>query len=243
VACGKHEFFVLELIREREFQFYYLKHHSQSDTHFEPRDRLIHKGAGHGADTFYAVRHTCFMNMIFEEAVKFTNGDLFAEYLVYGLSTIYGKMKCLDILFGVKADCAPPNNKRSCFTWQDLMKDKDYMERKQKFSDCMAGHLSKQSGVSLVEAYEVVGKIMSEYEKSPGSLMGKINKMLIDLKLPNWLDRGIRHPYRSASLFFSPADRAYTLTSKYCDDSRQIHLHILSTAREVYELNLDQNVY
>jgi len=238
-AHGKLEYLLLESDRGDGPQFCYVKHHSPSNTNREGNKRLIHELANYEGVSFYAVRHTDFMRLLFTEVLKSTSGHLFSELLVPGLTAIYGKIKCLDTLFWVREICTPASliNTREHPGLQEIINNKNFQENKQTFSDFMADHLSKQSGIDKEESYKIVDKALSLHMKHYSAPIHKINRMLTDLKLPFWLDHGIRKLYRSTSLLFSPSDSAYCRTAKYDEDLDQIRRCVLANAKEVYGLN------
>ena len=252
-ACGKEEFLFLYPDRGGELQIQFLKCHSHPYSCSEPRERLVYEMPIYDDGSFYAVRNTVFTKMLFTEALKFINldavagsseyafGIVFAEWTIRCLSAIYGKKKCLDTLFYVRECCTPANLKNPRehpANLQNFIREGNYGEKKHKFADCLAGHLSEQSGIDLVESYKLVYKCVSENMEKGNSFMGKIDKMITDIKLPNWLDHGIRIIYRAAaSLFFSPAERAYSLTPKYYEDSNQIRLCVLLNANDIYAID------
>ena len=236
-AYGKLETFLLEPGRGSEPQICFLPQRCQSNIHSESKDRLIYELAGYCGRSFYAVRRTDFMNMIFAETMK-PMSDYSEELLVVMLSAIYGKMKCLDTLFSVREACTPELLKAVRPSWHDWMKDKNYKARKQKFADSMAGHLSRQSGINLAESYKIVDKAISTYVKQAVSPTDKLNMTMTDLNLPYWMDSSIRKLYRAAASIFIPtSDKEYSRTSKYYNDSNQIRLCVLANAKEVYGLN------
>lgn len=237
-VIGKGEYFVIDPMRGGEPQFRYIMRNSQPNAAFESQERLIFEIANYDDISFYGVRDTDFMKMLLNEAIKYTEGDVFAEFLLVGLSAIYGKKQCLNTLFSVREDCTPEHLRRTLTSFQDYMKDNNYQEKKQKFSDCIAFHLGTQAKMDLAMSCKIVDKAITGYKKNhpqASSFMPKINSMITDLKLPDCLDKGIRKLYRTTNTSrFSRAYRAYSLTSQYCNDSNQIRLCVLSNAKDIY---------
>jgi hypothetical protein len=134
----------------------------------------------------------------------------------------------------------------------DFIKDGSYKKKYLKFSNCLANHLSKQSGISLAESQKIVDTAMSVYmEKrypyrtgkiiTMGIAMSRINQKVYQLNLPNWLASPLRRLYhRFKNLFQAPAENEYDFStntvdipsSKYYHDFNQIRSHVLSSARE-----------
>jgi len=265
-AYGKGENFLLQSFRGSEPQFRYLNYRSHSNTYVEPKDRLIYEVANYNDTSYYAVRRTLFMKMLYEEVSKATTIDtydgkadtaisiLFGELIISWLSAIYGKMKCLDTLFCVREYCTPAKLVGFRPALSDLMKDKSYGEKKQKFSDCVAGHLYSQSGISKMEAYKIIDKAIMIYAKKSNPLARKISIILNNLNLPDWLDRGIRklyhwldsviiQIYQAASRICSSGNSAYPVNSRYRNDLNQIRLCILANAEEIYGVDASSKPY
>jgi len=246
VAHGVQAAFTLKFVSGREPQFRCRQHLGPSNIHLKPEDRLIYKVADDDHTSFYAVHRTDFIKMVFTETLKMMSyrpftGDLtfrsdfiFAELLIIWLPAIYGKEKCLDTLYSVREDCTPIHLRRGEINMRDLMKDGSYKDNKQKFSDCVAGHLGEQSGISLVKAQEIVDKEITVYVSKSISIAGR---MVTALNLPDWLDRAGRKSYYTLSRLFKPFYNIHDLPSKYLNDYNQVRLRVLSNARDIYESN------
>lgn len=245
-AYGNYVTFRIDLVSGSGPKLSYRQYHSQSNTRHEPGVRLIDEVANNYKNSgfFYAVSHTNFKQKIFTEASKIisqqtnsgafkqTSDAFFAELIVYWLSVIYGKVKCLDTLFCAREDYTPAHLRRTYVTLEDLIDEVSYKENKREFSNCVQNHLSKQSGISLTEASKIVDNAIAIFMKRNQPLIHKISKNMNDLNLPDWLDNGIRKLYRA--LFLYPSQRINSLPWKYYPDYNQIYLTILAHASEVY---------
>jgi glycosyltransferase domain-containing protein len=257
-AYGHYATFYLKFISGREPQFV-AQYHNQSNIHVGAKDRLINEITNNDGISLLAVRHIDFMKMIFAETANYTmdlpdgafrttSATLFSEWLVVWLSAINGKIKRLDTLYCVREGCTPAHLRRPYNTVAMLLQEKGYKETKQKFCDCIAYHLSKHSGVSLLESYAIVDKMITTYlEKSlypkivrelAESDLRRLAYSIVDRKLaklnvPNWLAYNIIELGRAT---FFPIKSINTMTSKYYDDYNKIRLQVLSNARDVYGL-------
>jgi hypothetical protein len=173
--------------------------------------------------------------MIWTENIKFMNDVIFGELLPSMLDLIYGKMKCLDVLYAIRTEHLVRPGYRP--TLADAIKAGTYNEEYARFRECLSTHLSKQSQLEIEESRKVVDNAMSAYMKKyyyppkskMASLTTRLGHILDLLKLPGWLDKGIRRPYRLAELRNIKKDSLdMSSTSKYYEDFNRIRLHVLS---------------
>jgi len=247
IAHGYYLGFQLEIGPGSEPQFCWNQRYPyQSIIHLEPKDRLSYYLSNCFVPTIYAVCRTSFKKMIFAEVIRSTSDYRFAELLHESLVFIYGKMKCLEILYAARDNSS--DHTITGNTIPDFIKEGSYKEKYLKFSDSLANHLSKQSGISLAESQKIVDTAVSVYmEKKYFSktdkiiAMSKIKQKVYELNLPNWLDSNLRRLYRSFKyLFQSASENAYDSfiytvdapSSKYYHDFNQIRFQVLSSARE-----------
>jgi glycosyltransferase domain-containing protein len=185
--------------------------------------------------TFYAVHRTDFLKMIFKETTQFTDDYRFGELLPSMLTLIHGKMKHLDVLYAAREDI-PGSTGQNSENLKDFITAGTHDEKYAKFRDCLAMHLSKKSQLDLEESKRVVDDAMSAYMKK-NSLINKMSNALDYLRLPDWIDEGIRTLYRK--LFLSKQMRMNDFqssvdvpSSKYYDDFNTIRLHVLSYSKK-----------
>jgi glycosyltransferase domain-containing protein len=191
--------------------------------------------------TFYAVHRAAFLKMIFNETLKFTDDGRLGELLPSMLTLIYGKMKHLDVFYAAR-ESIPGSSGQSSENLDDFIKAGTYAEKYAKFSDCLATHLSKKSQLDLEEAKSVIDDAMAAYMKRyilnktqyKGILIQKMANILDDLRLPNWVDEGIRTTYRR--LFVPKQMHGHPIfsdtSSKHYDDFNKIRLHVLSYSKK-----------
>jgi glycosyltransferase domain-containing protein len=201
----------------------------------EPEVRLSRHLSQYTTTSFYAVHRTELMKFIWAETVKTTQHAHLSELLLSMLTLIYGKMKCLEVLYAAR-------DESTAGKWQTLpeaLKEGTYDAEYARFRDCLAYHLNKQSQLSLAEAGEVVDRAMAAYmkkyyftKKRFTALTTTAGKTLDHLHLPRWLDGGIRNTYRKLtgaeycvkdSIDLSPS-------SIYYKDIDVIRRHVLSWA-------------
>lgn len=209
----------------------------KSITFSDAKSRLFFHLSNYNVPTFYAVHRTDFLKMIFKETLKSINDDRFGELLPSMLTLIYGKMKCLDVLYDAR-ERIPNSGGRTCETLGDFIKARTYDEKYAKFRECLATHLSKKSQLDVEESKRVVDNAMSAYMRrySKGHkniLVHKTSNILDYLRLPDWMDEGIRSLYRKLFVF-SKQIRMDNLrrsvdnpSSKYYDDLSKIRRHVL----------------
>ena len=174
------------------------------------------------------------MKIIFEETVKFTNYDGFGELLPSMLTLTYGKMKCLDLLYGAR-ELIPDSSARTSKTLVHFIKNGTYNEKYAKFRDCLSAHLRKQTQLDIRESEKVVDDAMSAYMKKYfpiNPIIIKMEVVLDYLRLPDWMDKKIRALYRVLFLTKQKPDSSFSLgispTYEYYDDLNKIRHHVLS---------------
>ncbi len=202
VAHGQYIFFNLEDEEKKESKFRWKTIYSnESITSTDPAIRLHKQLSEYSIATFYAVHKTEFLQWIWTETPRYTKDTdaLFIELLASTLTLVYGKMKCLDVLYAVR----DLSSTRVGYiqTFRDYMEACTYKEQYVRFRECLSAHLSKQSQLSLRKAKKVVDKAMTAYMKkrypakkrvilapltiAAGHIMDRPN-------FPGWLRKGIR---------------------------------------------------
>ncbi|MFC2070889.1 TIGR00180 family glycosyltransferase [Chloroflexota bacterium] len=207
----------------------------------EPENRLKYHLSNYTQLTGQAVHRTDFVKMIIEETEKFTDDGRFGELLPSMLGLIYGKMKYLDVLYQAR-DCIPGSLGRTMNNFRDFIKDNTYHEKYARFRDCLSDHLSKQSLLDIEESKKVVDEAMSLYMKKYHSY-NPLKSTIIDplireavvvldyLRLPGWLDKSIRAPYRIGVALTTPEPVSY-FPPGFDDDFDKIKIHVLSSLKE-----------
>lgn len=235
VAHGYHISFYLKTDKKGKQPFCWTPIYShESITLPDPVSRLNEHLAKYSLPTLYAVHRTDFLKMVFKETLKFTDDVRFGELLPSMLTLIYGKMKCLDVLY-----CVRENTPRSLGETSENLKDfirvGTYDEKYAKFRDCLAAHLSKKSQLDVEESKKVIDEAMAAYMKKDSTnykriLIHKMSDVLNHLRLPDWVDEGVRASYRKIFLPKQIADFPCFSddSSKYYDDFNKIRLHVLS---------------
>jgi len=191
--------------------------------------RLRYHLSNYFMSTFYAVHRTDFLKLILDEALKFTTDYQFAELLPSMLTLIYGKMKCLDVLYNVRdKDSVRFAHLPSV---GDFVKAGTYNEKYVRFRDYLAMHLSKESKLDAAASKKVIDDAMSVYMKRytyRQVLLYKIGGVLD--YLPDRMNKGIRALYRKLFLSRQVPNFSTELppSSEYYDDFNKIRLHVLS---------------
>lgn len=239
-VCGDYVMFVVKGVP------CYRLYRSQTNAHAEPQQRL-YSVAVNNSGNFYAVRRTGFMKILFTEAYKITAGlsisgpfranssAFFVEYIVTWLSVIYGKTKCLDMLFCVREEDTPAKFKRIGTSLPEIMKETGYKDKEREFLDCISNHLSHKSGIDIVESHKIVNECISVTKRHHLTLTIKVSRMIVALGLPDWLDQGIREAYRAiASNISYSTYHTYPNISQYRNSLEQVNSCIVSNAKEIY---------
>lgn len=226
VAHGYYISFRLAKTRSGKERFcwnptYYLH---KSITFPDAEERLRSHLSNYFIPTFYAVHKTDILKLIWEEAVKFTGDYHLGELLPSMLALIYGKMKCLDVLYAardadsIKVVYLP--------LLKDFTKSDAYNEEYAKFRDCLAMHLTKKSQLDMEASNKAVDDAMAAYMKKYYNyrqvLLYKAENVLGHL--PAWIDKGVRALYRKLFLPRHSTD----FSTLYYEDLNRIRLCVLS---------------
>ena len=230
VAHGYYISFYLKNDKRKKQHFYWDPIYPYKSITFSDAKYRLNYQFSNYYPTFYAVHRADFLKMIFEETTEFTDDYRFGELLPSMLTLIYGKMKYLDVLYAARENI-PGSSGQSSENMVDFIKAGTHDEKYAKFRDCLAMHLSKKSQLDLEESKRAVDDAMSAYTKK-NSLINKVSNALDYLRLPDWIDEGIRTLYRKLFLskqmrmeyFRSSVDVS---SSKYYDDFDKIRLHVL----------------
>ncbi|MGB5926279.1 MAG: TIGR00180 family glycosyltransferase [Dehalococcoidia bacterium] len=237
IAHGRYISFRLER-RKNGQNFRWQPTYSALSITFEHSEQRLTYHLSNYSPTFYAIHRSELLQMIWAENVRFMNDARFSELLPSMLASIYGKVKCLDVLYAAR----DASSIRVGYwpTLTDAIEAGAYNETYAKFRDCLSMHLSKRSQLDIEESGQVVDEAMSAYMKKyyhpskskMGYISARMGHILRYLNLPDWLDRGIRRSYtrlarsrytRKASIDMSPS-------SKYYDDFNRIRRHVLASS-------------
>lgn len=232
VAQGHYINFLLKTKR-RKPRFYWMSayHLSESNIFGGPEKRLFKHLANYSITTFYGVHRTDFLKMIFRESLKFTDDSNFGELLLSMLTSIYGKMKCLDILYAAR-EKIPNSGGQTSKNMYDFIKEGSYNEKYNKFKNCLAAHLSKQSQLNIEESKKIIDNAMSEYLKrcAPNDfrhfLRDKVKDIFEFLNLPYNLYEKMRITY--SKLAENSLGWRDDLPVEYYEDFNRIRVQVLS---------------
>ncbi len=227
VAHGRYISFRLEKTRGKKERFCwgptYYSHKSIAFS--DPKSRLSHHPSESFIPSFYAVPQTDISNLSWGETLKSTGDYRFGELLPSMLTLIYGKMKCLDVLYGAR----DADSIRTVYlpSSEDFAKSDTYNEQYAKFRDCLAMHLTKRSQLDVEASKKVIDDAMSAHMKKycynyKRVLLHKAEYVLEHL--PARMDKGIRALYRK--LFLPRQGTDYPIS--YYNDLNKIRLCVLS---------------
>jgi glycosyltransferase domain-containing protein len=211
---------------------------SESITSPNSADRLIRHLSGYLVPTFYAVHRTDLLQMVWSETYRFTKDDNFSELLASMLAIIYGKMKCLDIMYCARDASNVGITKH--LTMIDYINSGTYDKQYAAFRECLAKHLSRQAHLNLKKAEKIVDKAMTAYLKklyisaSPKkiSYSTSIGYFLDYLKLHKGVRSMLRWLYMKLTKWMSTKKPVTeTPSSIYGDDLNKIRFHVLSHSR------------
>lgn len=179
VAHGKYIFFNLECNGDEGNIFRWRTIYSnESISSIDPAVRVYQQLSEYSTATYYAVHKTKFLQWVWAESSRYTREDdhLFSELLASTLCLVYGKMKCLDVLYSVKDSSS--TRAWYCQTFRDYAEAGTYNEQYAKFRECLSAHLSKQSRLSLRKAEKVIDEAMKIYMKIHYPRLRKIERIV-----------------------------------------------------------------
>lgn len=229
--------------RKRKFRWH-LAYSSASIEFPNAEDRLEYHLSAYVTPTFYAVHRTDQMKKVFREALSATDDDVFCEILLTMLTVIYGKVKCLDILYGAR-DAEPGRGGHSP-SLLSALESGTFDGKYARFKDRLSTHLIKQSGLSVKEASELIDKCMSSflYVRGLKTILpipdSKKRAILNSLPLPDWTKRQIVKLYatvhkvliiRPATFCSTTVDRLAFLFSSNRNELNRIRTHLLSYSK------------
>jgi len=241
VAHGRYISFHLEDNERGEQQFCWKHAYSrESITFSDPKDRLSYHLSSYLIPTFYAVHRTEHLKMIYEETRKtgLIKISPLSELVRSMLSLIYGKMQCLDVLYAARDE-----DSTRLVDWPDLtdaIKTGAYDEEYAKVRDLLSIHLSQQTQRDIKESMKLIDDAMSAYVKKyyfssskMASLTTNMGHTLDHLRLPDWLDGGIRGMYkRLFALGSIKRDNVEpSLSLEVNDDLNMIRHYVLGSSR------------
>jgi len=199
VALGKSISFMIV-----DNQFYW-KHSAQlkSIIDSDPKDRMfsiISNPAAYPAPTG-GINKTEMLKMFWKETIKYVNDGRFGELMMYPLSLAYGKMKYLDNVFFSAREMSQDSVGNAMCRFSDFITDGSFDNRYSEVKEGLAIHLTKNSKIDIDEAKYVIERGLKEFFKiaEHGQLIPKLNRILINMKLPNKIDGVVRTPYRLVS--------------------------------------------
>lgn len=246
VAHGYYISFYLKNDKRKKQHFYWDPIYPyKSITFSDAKYRLTEHFSNYSVPTFYAVHRADFLKMIFKETTEFTDDYRFGELLPSVLALIYGKMKCLDVLYAAR-ESIPTSTGGRAETIRNFIKNGSYDEKYSKVRGCFAVHLSKMSQLDVEESTKVVDNAMSAYmAKYPKDYkdiaIRKMKEILDNLGLPEGINRGMRSVYRKSFLpeqndsFLNLKSSIENPSSKYYDDFNKIRLHVLPHPIQRYD--------
>lgn len=200
-----------------------------SVTSSEPKYRVNHYMRYFSSNPiFYSVYRTDFLKIIFEETVKYTDDLLLGEQLLIFLTLIHGKSKCLDIPYCARNTSLDSHGVPSMY---DYANDETIEDKLAKFKLCLTNHLKETSNSDIREFNEMIDKwvytIVSNRKHHQSISFQKMNAILNNLELPNWIDKRIRLVYRKLFPLKEPVDfPVYIDNPRYQDDLNEIRKYV-----------------
>lgn len=239
-AHGRYISFHLEDDGKGKQQFCWKPAYSnESITFSDPETGLSHHLSDYSQPTFQAVYRTDVLKLILEENAKLMLDGLLAELLLSMLTVIYGKVKCLDVLYSAR-DAGSPTSGGYRRDLNDAIENGIYDDEYAKFRECLAQHLCQQSQLDAEASRKIVDGAMFTYLKKAypskinmGYITTKIGQTLDNLHLPGWLNRGIRKPYKEfiEPRYIKKYSKDMPSSSKYYEDFDRVRRHVLSFAK------------
>lgn len=112
--------------------------------------------------TYSAVHRTELMRLILEETINYTDDYRLGELLPSLITLIFGKMKCLDILYCAR-EYNPSSSGQTISRICDFMNEDSYKRKYMRFRKCLAKHLSYRSRINLKESEKIINRSMAKY--------------------------------------------------------------------------------
>lgn len=165
----------------------------------KPESRFEYHMSLYTTSTIYGVHRTEALQRVYKELLKSKVDPLFfGELLPSMLTLIYGKMKCLNVLYGAR------NEHTIGVGWPtlgDAIESGTFDEKYARFRECLVTNLSKVSRLSTEDSGKLVDRAFSVYLHGR-SLMpvvsipkSKKRTALEYLHLPHWMQNGIIASY------------------------------------------------
>jgi len=233
VAHGHYIIFCLK--NKKKFFWTSFPDH-KSVTFSEIKSRLVFSLSNCQLLTLYGVRKTKHLKKLFKEVIKFTEESYFPEFLLNILNVIYGKIKCLDILYEAR-ELILGSGTTTTMDLIDLIKKGTYNKEYARFRECLSIHLSKKSDLTIKQLKKLIDGAMpaclnTMYKRRHSNPMIKITKFLRTLGLPSWMYGKMRELYWDLSFiknvrmdpFWNLIDKP---SSKYYNDFNKIRNHVL----------------
>ena len=162
IAQGKYLSFYLK-VKGKQKKIYLAPAYScQSITNPDSLKRLEEHLSNYSTITIFGVHRTEFMKMLFSEILTFTDDERFAELLHSVITIIHGKMKCLDLLYGVR-EIIPSSSGITNETIPMFIKKGTYKRKYNKFKECLVNHVIKETGVDVQQANNMIDESMAKY--------------------------------------------------------------------------------
>jgi glycosyltransferase domain-containing protein len=176
----------------------------QSVEFSDAAERLSYYLAEYPMTVFYAVQRASLSKRFYRELINSkANPLLFGEMLPSVLAVLYGKMKCLDVLYAVRdknSATSPPSSKiRAWPSLVGFMRAGTYDGEYSKFRDCLAIHLSRKSSLTIEASKKIVDDAMHAY----------VNKYY-----PNDFKNILRYTTRDLLLFLRLPEKFNSLAKK-----------------------------
>lgn len=133
---------------------------SDSITMDEPVSRLMHHFENYVCPTFYGVHRTDQIQEIFYDAAQYTDDYRFAELLPSMITLIKGKMKRLDNLYYAREKAVVKNYVANFAVFKQ---EGTYDAKYSRFKDCLSQYLSKETGLSIIDAGGIIDEGINRY--------------------------------------------------------------------------------
>jgi len=228
-AQGKFIMFKINTDKTRKQQFYWeTKYRGESFDCADLKDRL--KLSVSSPDLyvyFYGIYRKDFLNFALKECMKYSTGSvMFDEFFFIHLPQIYGKLKNLDVLYGIREiNPIKEGDRRRVL---EFMEDGTYDERYNKLRSGLATHISKNSELDIEKSKELVDELWYTYLKKYISFKPAINRKMKKI-MPAFVYNPISSLYRklfSKDIRNLPV-RYKEYSSKYYGDINRIRDYIL----------------
>jgi len=191
----------------------------------EPETRLMYHFGNYVCPTFYGVHRTSQIQGIFYDTTQYTDDLRFGELLPSMITLIKGKMKRLDSLYYGREKAVVKSYVADFATFKQ---EGTYDAKYNRFKDCISQYLSKETGLSSMDAGGIIDEGMNLYlamvsKNKKKTLINKLKRFSQSSSLGVRLYELLKE-LNNKSLFCKKRPSSYFMDWPYSKDSEDYNL-------------------